>query len=369
MKSNGSQKYTQSSLCHFSYEIYFILATANIFTPLISFEQLTELLQSPKQIVITTHHKPDGDALGSSLALYHFLRKLGHDAVVVSPTDYPTFIEWMPGNNTVINFEKHPDEAKRLVSKAELIFCLDFNKLYRINQLGEIIGATSTTKILIDHHLEPDHFADYELWSIEKSSTAELIYDFIEMLGKLEMIDSDIATCLYAGLLTDTDRFRIPRTTPRVHQITAALLEKGVDHTKVYNEIYETFSENRLRFFGYCMTKCMTVLPNLHTAILAIEGEEIRRYFISTGDTEGLVNYPMMIKEVWMTAIIIQRPDQVKLSFRSKGDIDVNWLCKEFFEGGGHKNAAGGKSELSVAKTKEKLLSILAAQKNKLNLV
>ncbi len=334
-----------------------------------TFDQLKELLQTPKYIVITTHHKPDGDALGSSLALYHFLTKLNHTPVVVSPTDYPSFIHFLPGNDSVVNFEQQPEASKEWVANAQLIFCLDFNKLYRINDLGVIIGNSSAPKILIDHHLEPDAFADYELWDVEKSSTCELIYDFIEMMGMTDLIDSNIATCLYAGLLTDTDRFRIPRTTPRVHQITAALLEKGVDHTRVYNEIYETFSENRLRFFGYCMTKCMTVIPEAHTAILAIEGDEIRRYHISTGDTEGLVNYPMMIKDVWMTAIIIQRPDQVKLSFRSKGDIDVNWLCKEYFEGGGHKNAAGGKSELSVAKTKEKLLSILAAQKFNLNLV
>lgn len=222
---------------------------------------------------------------------------------------------------------------------------------------------------MIDHHLEPDAFADYQLWDTEISSTAELIYDFIELLGLENEVDKDIATCLYTGILTDTDRFRVPKTSPRAHEITALLLKKGVDHTKIFNDVYETFSENRLRFFGFCMTKCMTVLPKIHTAIIAVEGEDIRRYHISTGDTEGLVNYPMMIKDVWMTAIIIQRPDQVKLSFRSKGDIDVNWLCKEFFEGGGHKNAAGGKSDVSVSETRERLMNILAAQKNNLNLV
>lgn len=335
---------------------------------MLSFDEVKEFLSSPKKIVITTHHKPDGDAMGSSLALWHYLNKSHHKTTVISPTDYPEFLHWMPGHKEVINFEERPNISKELVAGADAVFCLDFNKLHRVNELGEEIGKAGGYKFLIDHHLEPDRFPDYQLWDTKVCSTAELIYDFILMLGGEKQIDKTIATCIYTGLLTDTDRFRIPTTTPKVHYIAAKLMETGVEHTRIFEKIYETFGENRLRFFGFCFTDRMEVLKDVHTAIIAVDADDLKKYRITTGDTEGLVNYPLQIKGIKLAVIIIQRSDQVKLSFRSKGNIDVNTLAKEHFEGGGHKNAAGGKSAVSVAETKEKLISILARQKEKFNL-
>lgn len=329
-------------------------------------QELKNLLAKPRQIIITTHHKPDGDALGSSLALYHFFTRLGHKPQVISPTDYPDFLFWMPGEKEIINYEKEPHKSAQLISKAELIFCLDFNKLYRINELGNLIDAAKAPKVLIDHHPEPDTFADFVLHRISACSTCELVYDFILLMESETFINADIATCLYTGILTDTDRFRVPTTSPHVHRITARLLEFGVDMTNVYQQIYETYPEYKLRFFGFCISERMEIIPELHTGIIAIDASDLRRFGIKTGDTEGLVNFPLQLKDVKLAAIIIERPDQVKLSFRSKGNVDVNALARDHFEGGGHKNASGGKSSLSVAETKQNLIAILARQKNQL---
>jgi phosphoesterase RecJ-like protein len=327
-------------------------------------ESLRLLLNKPQHIVITTHHKPDGDALGSSLALYHYFTRKGHKATVVSPTDYPDFLHWMPGENTVINYELEPHRSTKLISEAALIVCLDFNKLYRINELGAIIDAATAPKLLIDHHPEPDSFADFNLHRITACSTCELVYDFILLMDDEQYINTEIATCLYTGILTDTDRFRVPTTTPHVHRITARLLEFGVDMTNVYQHIYETYPEYKLRFFGFCINERMDIIPELQTGIIAIDAADLRQFGIKTGDTEGLVNFPLQLKDVRLAAIIIERPDQVKLSFRSKGNVDVNALARDHFEGGGHKNASGGKSALNVQETKQNLIAILARQKN-----
>ncbi len=329
-------------------------------------QALREQLEKPQNIIITTHHKPDGDALGSSLALYHYFLRKGHMATVISPTDYPDFLLWMPGEKDVVNFEAEPHKSATLIAESTLIICLDFNKLYRINELGNIIDAAKAPKVLIDHHPEPDNFADYLLHRTSACSTCELVYDFILLMDDESYINSEIATCLYTGILTDTDRFRVPTTSPHVHRITARLLEFGVDMTNVYQQIYETYPEYKLRFFGFCMSERMEIIPELHTGIIAIEAADLRRFGIKTGDTEGLVNFPLQLKEVQLAAIIIERPDQVKLSFRSKGNVDVNALARDHFEGGGHKNASGGKSVLTVAETKQNLIAILARQKNQI---
>jgi phosphoesterase RecJ-like protein len=329
-------------------------------------EKLQGFLSTPRKIIITTHHKPDGDALGSTLALYHYLVQKGHSVSAITPTDYPDFLLWMPGEKNVINFEYNPSKSRKLVEDSEIIFCLDFNKLYRINELGKIIEASKAIKVLIDHHPEPDNFSDYMLHRTSACSTAELVYEFILLLKDEKLLTKDIATCLYTGILTDTDRFRVPTTTPSVHRITANLLELGVDHNYVFQQIYETYPEYKLRFFGFCISERMTILPELNTGIIAVDTADIKRFGIGTGDTEGLVNFPLQLEVVKLASIIIQRPDQVKLSFRSKGNVDVNALARDFFEGGGHKNAAGGKSMVSVEETKQNLIAILARQKNQI---
>lgn len=329
-------------------------------------EGLKELLATPRRIVITTHHKPDGDALGSTLALYHFLKERGHKVFAISPTDYPEFLFWMPGEKEVINFEKQTDYCDYVVSQAEIVFCLDFNKLYRINELGKLIEAAHAVKVLIDHHQEPDDFSQYRLHRVTASSTAELVYEFIVYMAGKDAITKDIATNLYTGILTDTDRFRVSTTSPAVHRIVADLVEKGADHLAIYQNIYETFPEYKLRFFGFCISERMEIIPELNTGIIAVETADIKRFGIRTGDTEGLVNFPLQLLVVKLAVIIIQRPDQVKLSFRSKGNVDVNALARDHFEGGGHRNAAGGKSNVNVEQTKRDLISILARRKNEI---
>lgn len=331
------------------------------------FEELKQLLSVPRKIIITTHQRPDGDAMGSSLALYHYLLLKGHQATVISPTEYPDFLSWLPGNNTVVVYEKEPLRSTQLVQEAEVIFCLDFNKLYRLEELGILIGQSTAYKVLIDHHLEPDQFANYQLSRISACSTAELVYEFISGIGDRQLMNRDIATCIYTGILTDTDRFRITTTTPAVHRIAAELLELGIHHTQIYEAVYETFTENRLRFFGYCIREKLEVIKEFKTGIICLETADLKKFNIQSGDTEGVVNYPLWIKGIRLSALIIQRPDEVKLSFRSKGSIDVNELAHDHFSGGGHKNAAGGRSASSVQETREKLIAILAPLKNQLN--
>lgn len=327
---------------------------------------LKELLAQPQRIVITTHHKPDGDALGSTLALYHYLKAQGHKVTAVSPTDYPEFLFWLPGEREVVNYEKQTDYSEYVIGNADIVFCLDFNKLYRINQVGDLIAKSDAVRVLIDHHQEPDDFAQYKHHRVTASSTAELVYEFIVYLSGKEAITKEIATCLYTGILTDTDRFRVSTTSPHVHRIVADLIEKGADHLYIYQQIYETFPEYKLRFFGFCISERMEIFPELNTGVIWVETADIKRFGIGTGDTEGLVNFPLQLGVVKLAVIIIQRPDQVKLSFRSKGLVDVNALARDHFEGGGHRNASGGKSKVNVQDTKRDLISILARRKNEI---
>ena len=322
--------------------------------------RLKEFLSSPRKIVITTHHKPDGDALGSSLALYMWLKKQNHEVTIVSPTDYPDFLLWMPNEKEVINYEKRPNHSVELIQRADIFFCLDFNKPYRSNDVGKLIGETKTPKVLIDHHLDPDHFADYEFWNTKACSTAELVYEFFHQMDGIKFMDKDIASCIYAGMLTDTNSFTIPTTTARVHWIVADLIDAGINHSEIYGNIYETFTENKLRLLGFSITERMEIFNDISTGIICLDGNDLKKFNVGTGDTEGIVNYPLKMGNVKLAVLIIQRPDQVKLSMRSKGDIDVNKLCHQHFEGGGHKNAAGGKSNFSVEETKKQLLTILA---------
>jgi len=318
-----------------------------------------DFLSSPKKIIITTHQKPDGDALGSSLGLYHYLLKKSHTVSVITPTDYPKFLWWLPGNKKVINFEHQELKAKKLLDEADLLFCVDFNRLTRGGKFSEYASTLSLPKALIDHHLEPETDFRFIHWRVSASSTAELVYEFIEKMHDESIVDRDISTCLYTGIMTDTDNFRLPNTSANVHRIASVLIDTGVRPDYVFERVNETFTVDRLRFFGFCMNEKMEVFPEKKTALLAIEGEELKKYKIGTGDTEGLVNMPMKIDGIRLVAMIVQRPGIVKVSFRSKGDVDVNQLAKEYFKGGGHKNAAGGQSDVSVLETRKKFLELL----------
>lgn len=310
---------------------------------------LTKLLAQPRKIVITTHHKPDGDAMGSSLGLYNYLIQQGHHAKVITPTDYPDFLAWLPGNGDVMIYTDHTAEAAALVADAELIFCLDFNTLSRINELGELVRASSAVKIMIDHHLEPEDFDDYRHWDINACATAQLVYDFIvNELGNKALVNKDVATCLYTGIMTDSASFRLPNTTSAVHRIAADLIDAGAVNWRIHELVYSNSSESRLRFLGYCLSEKLEVLREFNTAIISVTKQELEKYDTITGDTEGIVNYALSITGIHLAAFIVERTDKVKLSLRSRGEFPANEICKKYFNGGGHRNAAGGTSTDSL---------------------
>jgi phosphoesterase RecJ-like protein len=332
-----------------------------------SLQGLRELLSSPKKILITTHHKPDADALGSSLAMRGYLLKKGHKVSVVTPTDYPTFLNWMKGNDEVIIFEGNEEKSAKVTEEAEIIFCLDFNALSRIGKFGELVGKSKAKKVLIDHHLEPESFADYNFSDITAAATAQLVFEIITALGDGDLIDVPIGECIYAGIMTDTGSFRHPSTNKQVHLIAAGLMDKGVNTSKVHQLIYDNNTETRLRFIGFSLSEKLIVLKEFHTAYFVINGNELARFESKTGDTEGLVNYALSINGINMAAVFIERPDAIKMSFRSKGDFSVNDFARKYFEGGGHRNAAGGRSSLSLIETEKKFLSTLPEYKTELS--
>lgn len=311
--------------------------------------EVAELLKTPKKIFITTHSKPDGDALGSSLAMYHYLLKKGHEPVVVSPTDYGVYLHWLPGNPAILIYNENKEKVHKHLQESELIFCLDFNNFGRIDNLGEHVRNAAAPKVLIDHHLEPEGFETYRMWNPDACATAELVYQFLcEVVQDGDEIDKNIATCIYTGLVTDSGSFRYPNVTPRVHRIVAHLMEAGVDHSMVHTRIFDTFTEKRLRFFGLCVKDKLVVLPQYRAAYISVTKEEIREYEIKTGETEGLVNYAMNLNEVVFAALIIDREFIVKLSLRSKGNFPANEFASKYFDGGGHLNAAGGSHKGSL---------------------
>ncbi len=331
-------------------------------------ESFKSLLESPKKVVITTHYKPDADALGSSLGLYLYLLKKGHQVSVITPSDYPDFLCWMEGHDQVINAEDGKQQlAEQLIREAEMIFCLDFNSLSRIHSLESAVSESKAVKVLIDHHLSPDDFADFSLWNTQAGATAELVYELIIKLNDRHYIDKQIAECLYAGIMTDTGQFKHPNTTKSAHLITADLMELGADVAKIGRYIYDNNSLDRLKFTGYALSKKLKVIKAFRTAYFSISSEELRKYNSKTGDTEGLVNYALSLKDVIFSAVIIERPDTIRISLRSQGDFSVNDFARDHFEGGGHPNAAGGKSDLTLEETVKKFEETVRLYKKQLN--
>ena len=330
-------------------------------------EQFYPMLNQPFKAVITAHQKPDGDAMGSTLGLYHFLKQLGHEVTVISPTNWAQFLDWMPGVDQVIDFEANKNEASQIVANADYVFCLDFNILHRTKHLEPIIRDSKALKILIDHHQQPDtpSFA-YGISDVKMSSTCEMVYDFIVQSGHSNLINLDIATCLYTGLMTDTGSFRFPSTTASVHKIVAHLKELGLQHAKIHENIYDNSTEGRLKFMGNAFLNRMTVLPEFKTAVMAIPKSDIYKFELKTGDTEGLVNYLLSIEGIKFAAILIDREEERKWSFRSKGNFDVNIFARTHFEGGGHANAAGGRSSKSLDETLNDFKTIIENYKSQL---
>ena len=317
-------------------------------------EALRELLASPaRKIVTLSHTNPDGDAVGSSLAWAEALRRAGHTVTCIVPNKYPYYLDWMAGIRDIVIF-KHDDQqrAARAVEEADLIFCLDFNALSRLDALSDVIAAnTSARRILIDHHLNPTEPFDLKFSHPESSSTCYLIYRIIEALWGRQSISKSQAEVLYVGMMTDTGNFSFSFLTPDLFQGVAALVETGIDVPTIYNNVYNSFTEGRARLFGYVINRKMRILRRGTVAHMSLTEEEMRRFWFQQGDSEGFVNYPLTIKKMKMSAIFIEHHDFIRVSLRSRGDVDVNLFAGRYFNGGGHRNAAGGKSFEPMAQT------------------
>jgi phosphoesterase RecJ-like protein len=312
-------------------------------------------LAEPKRIAITMHQKPDADAMGSTLGLLHFLRQLGHEATVISPTNWGNWVNWMPGTKEVIDYELNRTEAEAVLDKAEWLFCLDHNHFSRTKTMAPKLASMNCVKIMIDHHQEPDEKSfNYGVSNTGKSSTCEMVYDFIVGSGHRDKINIVIAECLYAGVVADTGSFRFSSTHAGVHHMVAFLKEMGLEHTKVHEALFDNFLENRLRFLGHVLSNRLEIIYELNTALMYVSKFEILKYEIKTGDTEGLVNYPLSIQGVKLVGIVIDRDEERKWSFRSKGGFDCNTFARKYFEGGGHYNAAGGRDTASLQDTIQK---------------
>ncbi len=322
--------------------------------------EITAELSQARNIVIVPHKGPDGDAIGSSLGLMHFLKNKGHNVDVIAPNEYPRFLKWLPGNDQVMIYEKDKTRADELINDADILFALDFNHLNRSGDMQEVLTASQAVFIMIDHHREPSDFANYTYSDAEMSSTCEMVYHFIDKLRAVEKITPEIATCLYSGIMTDTGSFRFSATSAETHRVIAQLIDKGAVNHEIHNNIFDTFNENRLQLLGTALQN-LRVLPEYKTAYITLSQEELDKHNFQKGDTEGFVNYGLAIEDVIFALIFIENKQDgiIKISFRSKGDFNVNEFARAHFEGGGHNNAAGGKSELSIEETVAKLNSIL----------
>jgi phosphoesterase RecJ-like protein len=328
------------------------------------FQDIHGLLLQPKKIFITTHHKPDADAMGSSLALAKYLESEGHEVLVVTPTDYPSNLFWMYGNDKVIQFPDSKDQALEWLSDSTVIFCLDLNAVSRMNELGRFVvdAKNHASIVMIDHHTFPEDFAHFTFWDETASSCAELIYRLIVQRGDQNKIDRAMADCMYAGIMTDTGGFRHSNTSAEVHRIIADLMSKGASNVDIHSLLFDNNTIDRLRFTGYCLYEKLAYLPELNISYMAISFQELERFNIKTGDTEGLVSYTLSLEGVKLGALFIDRGPLVKISFRSVGNFPANELAGHF-NGGGHFNAAGGSSTETLDETVQRFFAILEKYK------
>jgi len=323
------------------------------------FIEIQKHLSFPRRILITTHTNPDGDAIGASLALFTYLAKKNHSVTVMVPDPFPDFLSWMPGTEKILIFKHQQELCLNVIEHAELIFCVDYNSLSRINDAGKFILSAKALKILIDHHLYPsDHF-DLKISIVKTSSTSELIYDFIVGQGDSHLLDKSIAECLYAGIVTDTGSFSYSCNSVKTYLIVADLFRIGIDGEYIHRQIYDTYSEGRLRLLGYSISDKLVVLPYYHTAYIALSQEDLMRFNYQVGDTEDVVNYALSMKNINLAALFMERDDMVKVSFRSKGQFSVDEIARNYFGGGGHSNAAGANCNTSLEETIKKFVDLL----------
>lgn len=322
--------------------------------------EITSALSVANDIVVVPHKGPDGDAIGSTLAIYHFLKEKGHNVSVISPNDFPDFLKWLPGHEEILIFENDVENCTKLIDQADIIFTLDFNMLSRTGSMEEPLRNSDATFIMIDHHPEPSDYAHHTYSDASMSSTCQMVYRFLEKLHSVKYITPEIATCLYTGIMTDTGSFRFSSTTSKTHKVIADLIEKGADNAMIHDQIYDTYSQDRLKLLGVALQN-LRVNEELKTAYITLSQEELDNNNFRKGDTEGFVNYGLSVKGIKFAAIFIEHRSEgiIKISFRSKGDFSVNDFSRGHFEGGGHLNAAGGKSDLSMEETVEKFNKLL----------
>lgn len=329
-------------------------------------KELKTLLAIPKDIVITSHRNPDGDAIGSSLALFHYLVQHGHTVHVILPSEYPLNFSWMLDSDKIYIYDLSTEYSERLLRKSDIIFCLDFNSLDRIDKMGDVIRTLERTKLaMIDHHLYPESFADFVFSDSSASSTCELIFDFIEMLGDKKRINIPVAECIYAGIVTDTGSFR-HATSPKAFRIVAQLLELGINDVEIQNKINNSLSEKQLRLLGHSLYNRMDIFEEFNAGLIVLTLRDYEYYQIQRGETEGIVNYLLTLKNLKLAAFITEQPSIVKISLRSKGDFDVQEICRLYFNGGGHKNASGGYWHKGLRSAVDKFVEILPLYKEKL---
>lgn len=327
-----------------------------------------EILSTPKKIVITPHKNPDGDAIGSVLALWHYLNTQGHLTRVIVPNDFPKFLKWMPGVENILIFEKKHEQSLGFIEEADIIFTLDFNDLSRIGEMQSAFEAAKADFIMIDHHQAPNSYARIMYSDVSMSSTCEMVYNFIEYLGDRDKISSEMANCLYAGILTDTGSFKYNSTTSQTHRVVADLIDKGAENTRIHNKIFDTNTADRVHLLGRALNN-MVILKEYNTAYITLSKQELDKFNFKKGDTEGFVNYGLTLEGICFAAIFIENGDEshIKISFRSEGDFSVNEFARAHFSGGGHINAAGGRSELTLDETVTKFRELLGQYKDHLN--
>ncbi|MCF6214523.1 MAG: bifunctional oligoribonuclease/PAP phosphatase NrnA [Flavobacteriaceae bacterium] len=334
-----------------------------------TFDSLKQLLSQPKKIVIVPHQNPDGDAMGSTLALATYLNKFEHLVTVIAPNDYPKFLKWLPESDKVVFFDRDNSKANMLIDEAEIIFILDFNDLHRTGDaMAKALENSKATFVMIDHHQQPEFYTEFMYSDVAMCSTSQMVYHFIERLADLEKIDAAIATCLYVGIMTDTGSFKYKTTTSTTHRVIAELIDRGAQNSTIHNQVYDTNTYQRLQLLGSVL-KNLQVLPKYNTAYMYLTEADKQAYDFKKGDSEGFVNYCLSIENIVLAAIFIEDKAQgiIKMSLRSKGNFSVNDFARRHFSGGGHINAAGGRSPSDLKSTIKKFLDVLPQYTKALN--
>ena len=325
----------------------------------INWNKLKQDVRNADSVLITSHLSPDGDAVGSSLALHNYFKLIGVKSTVLLPDEFPVFYKWMSSSDEIILYDSNEEKANEIISKANIIFSLDYNDLKRVGLMGKEIEQSDAVKVMIDHHLFPSNFADITYSDSDQCSTAQMIFEVIENMGDTEMITPEIGACIYTGLVTDTGSFRFSSVDEKTHQIAGFLIQKGLKQHLVHEAIFNQNSLDRVKLRGFILSEKLVHFPELKSTIISLSIEESERFNIQSGDTEGLVNTALSIKGTDVAVFFRESDDKIKISFRSIGDVKVNELSGKYFHGGGHKNAAGGMSKLGLEETIELFKSVV----------